>query len=89
LPTFHSKPECIFSGKADLLSLPIITAGAKTVQKGASLTVIAVLTIFALNLVEVGQSTHTCRFLMIWIGIAGGMLMSPSAMASFSVWSDT
>jgi hypothetical protein len=33
LPTFHSKPECIFSGKADLLSLPIITAGAKTVQK--------------------------------------------------------
>jgi hypothetical protein len=33
LPTFHSKPECIISGKADLLSSPIMTAGAKTVQK--------------------------------------------------------
>jgi hypothetical protein len=33
LPTFHSKPEYIISGKADLLSSPIITAGAKTVQK--------------------------------------------------------
>jgi hypothetical protein len=64
----------------------IITAGSKTVQKDASLTVIAVLTIFALNLVEVGQSTHTCRFLMIRIGIAGGVLMSPNAMVSSSLW---
>jgi hypothetical protein len=47
---------------------------------------IFLLTIFEMNFVEVWQSSHNCRFLTIWSGVPGSVLMSPNAMASFSLW---
>jgi hypothetical protein len=43
-------------------------------------------TIFEINLVEVWQSAHTRKFLEMQSGVPGGVLMSPNAMANFSLW---
>jgi hypothetical protein len=42
-------------------------------------------TIFEMNFVEVWQSSQTHRFFLIWRGVPGAVLMSPNAIASFSL----
>jgi hypothetical protein len=39
-----------------------------------------------MNLIELWQSLHTLRFLIIWSSIPGGVLISPNAITSFSLW---
>jgi hypothetical protein len=43
-------------------------------------------TIFEMNFVEVWKSLQTCIFFLIPKGVPGAVLMSPNAIASFSLW---
>ncbi len=43
--------------------------------------------LFEMNFVEVWQSSQTRRFFLIQRGVPGAVLMSPNAIASFSLWS--
>jgi hypothetical protein len=52
----------------------------------ASLTMMALPAIFEMNFVEVWQSSQTCRFFLSQRGEPGVVLMSPNAIASFSLW---
>jgi hypothetical protein len=43
-------------------------------------------TIFEMNFVDMWQSLQIRRFFLIQRGVPGGVLMSPNAIASFSLW---
>ncbi len=62
------------------------TPSSKRWTQLASLTMIALPTIFEMNFVEVWQSSQTHRFFLNWRGIPAIVLMSPNAIASFSLW---
>jgi hypothetical protein len=54
-----------------LVLLSIIPAGAKTIleqKQLASLLMISLMAVFAMNLVVL-QSPHNCRFLKMWSGV--------------------
>lgn len=62
------------------------TPASKCWNQLVSLTLIALPTTFIMNLIELWQSLHTLRFLIIWSSIPGGVLISPNAITSFSLW---
>ncbi len=62
------------------------TPASKRRNQLVSLTMIALPTTFIMNLIELWQSLHTLRFLIIRSCIPGGVLISPNAITSFSLW---
>ncbi len=62
------------------------TPSTKWWKQLASLTMMALPTIFEMNFVEVWQSSQTHRFFLIRRGVRGDVLMSLNAIASFWLW---
>ncbi len=62
------------------------TPSSKWWKRLASITMMALPTIFEMNFVDVWQSLQIRRFFLIQRGVPGGVLMSPNAIASFSLW---
>ncbi len=62
------------------------TTSLKWWKSFASLTMIALATIFEMNFVEEWQSSQTHKFFIIQSGVWGAVFISPNAIPSFSLW---
>jgi hypothetical protein len=88
---FYSEIYRHWNSKINCWISPVIPTRANTMLKlmeaiAIPYCVIALPTIFDMNLMEVWQSLHTRRFFVMQSGVPGGVLMSPNAMANFSLW---